>query len=289
MLIEDSGEVRNVVKGRSLLVAAGVYLLATAFSGGAALLLLLPCAALAYYLSEREIEVAKSTASEFKKTYPLKHFGSSYGDFEHVFYHRRRLEPEIVEAITRGLKEKTTVTSVEPIQITDTDTDLKAPESRLFLRADAGRTGRGTVVTLILRLSNFGSMQSVRWWAMGGGYIDRDKRFNFAAYAGLSIWFWLVPFLKKEMDLLSFFRTVHAGAYNGLDLSTQMRCLHDAVFDAMVDELEKHGIDTSDLRTQRMQVMNITVAGGKLNIGNVIQGAMNTLSGGAKRQQGAQA
>jgi hypothetical protein len=72
-----------------------------------------------------------------------------------------------------------------------------------------------------------------------------------------------------------------------MDALTQIRCLHEAVFDAMIAELEKNGVDTSDIKAQRMQVMNITVSGGKVNMGNIVQGAMNkiaakVISGGVK-------
>jgi hypothetical protein len=46
----------------------------------------------------------------------------------------------------------------------------------------------------------------------------------------------------------------------------------------MAEELERNGIDTSDIRVQRMQVMNISISGGKVNIGNVVQGAMNQIA-----------
>ena len=53
---------------------------------------------------------------------------------------------------------------------------------------------------------------------------------------------------------------------------------HQAVFDVLVEVLEENGVDTSDLRAQRAQVMNISISGGKVNMGNVVQGAMNRVS-----------
>jgi hypothetical protein len=67
-----------------------------------------------------------------------------------------------------------------------------------------------------------------------------------------------------------------------MDVSTQVRCLHEAVFDAMIAELDKNGIDTSELKVQKMQTMNINISGGKVNMGNVVQGAMNKIGGAAK-------
>jgi hypothetical protein len=50
----------------------------------------------------------------------------------------------------------------------------------------------------------------------------------------------------------------------------------------MIAELEKNGIDTSDLKVQKMQTMNINISGGKVNMGNVVQGAMNKIGGAVK-------
>lgn len=112
---------------------------------------------------------------------------------------------------------------------------------------------------------------------MAGGYIDKDKKFNFIVYSPLTILFWIIPYIKKEYDVLSRIRSIYSASYNDMDVITQIRCLHEAVFSAMVEELEKNGIDTSDIKAQRMQVMNISISGGKVSMGNVVQGAMNKI------------
>jgi hypothetical protein len=61
-----------------------------------------------------------------------------------------------------------------------------------------------------------------------------------------------------------------------------VRSISETVFDAMVLVLDKNGIDTSDLKAQKLQTMNINITGGKVNMGNVVQGAMNKISGAVK-------
>ncbi len=289
MNIADSVRIKNRIPVMSVVTALVVYVVAAASTYGLALLVLLPCAVIAFRLSSNAVARAESTEHGFRKSFPLSPFGASYGDFEHVFYHSRKLESEILETVIRELKKKTPVQSIDPLTITDSDRDLKSRESRLFLRADAGQTQRGTTITLAMQMTSFGSMQSVHWWVLGGGYIDRNKRFNFAAYAGLTLWFWIIPYLKDEYDMLSHLRTVYPSSYNSMDITTRVRCVHEAVFGAMVMELEKHGIDTSDIKVQRAQVMNITVSGGKLNVGNLVQGAKNRIAGGLATSMGVQA
>lgn len=289
MKIEDSVRIKNRISFLSLFIAVVVYVVATVATFGIALLVLVPCALVAFYLSGVEIERAKSTSNVFKKSYPLSPFGVQYGDFEHVFHYASNLESEIIESVIRELRKRTSVQSIDPMTITDIDKKLKSSEGRQFMRADAGQTQRGTTITLIMQTTRFGSMQSVHWWVLGGGYIDRNKRFNFIAYAGLSLWVWIVPYLKREYDLLALLRTVYPGTYNSLDITTRVRCLHEAVFSAMIGVLENHDIDVSDIKMQRSSVMNISVSGGKMNVGNLVQGAKNRIVGGVANSGGAKA
>ena len=69
--------------------------------------------------------------------------------------------------------------------------------------------------------------------------------------------------------MLSRVRTIYPGSYNDMDIVTQIKCIHDAVFNAMINELEKNNINTNELRAQKMQVMNINISGRKVTIGNV--------------------
>lgn len=286
MDILDSHEINNRVKTKSIVVAILVYLWLASVTFGFALLLLGICAFITSKIFKKEIEHVTSNSNKFNKLYPLRYFGASHGDFEHIFYHHENIESSILETIADNLKTKANLTSIENINIIDTDPDLKSPDERKFYRIDSGSTTRGTAITLILRVSNYEGMQSVRWWALAGGYIDRDKQFNRAAYSMFTILFWIIPYIKNEYDILPGIRTIYPAYYNDMDISTKIKCLHEIVFQAMVDELENHDIDTSELKTQKMQVMNIGISGGKVNMGNIVQGGMNRISsiiGGAKK------
>jgi hypothetical protein len=259
-------------------VAAIVHLVIAFLTLGLWILVVIVVAIVTNLIIQNEIRTLKRDATKFKKTFPFRYFGQTFGDFLHVFYFERSLEAEIVSEIGRELVEKTPVDGLKETTITDVDKDLNSHEQRPFLIADAGRTQRGTRVTLLLRLTGFGNMQSVQWWVTAGGYLDADKHFNFVAYSPIFFWFWIIPYLRRDYDILSRIRTIYSSAYNDFDIVTQIRCLHEAVFNALVTELEKNNIDTSDLRVQRMQVMNISISGGRVNMGNVVQGAANKVA-----------
>ena len=71
--------------------------------------------------------------------------------------------------------------------------------------------------------------------------------------------------------MVSSVRNVYSSFYNSLDVVADARSWHRLVFDAVADTLEKHGVDISDLKLQRAQVMSINITGGHTRFGNVIQ------------------
>lgn len=282
MNIIDSGNVKNSVRARSVIVALIVHIYLAVFTLGVSLIILLIIGLITNSMVKKEIEEASSSKNRFKKNFPFKYYGQVFGSFQHVFSSSEIIEKKLYDAIESELQDKTTVSPLESFTITDVDNDLSKYEDRIFFKASSTPTSRGTAITLVLNQSNFGKMQSIEWRVLGGGFVDRDKKFNLISYSIFTFIFWVIPYLKKEHDLLVRVRTIYPGSYNDSDVVTQIRCIHDAVFNAMINELEKNDIDTSELKVQKMQVMNINVGGGKVNIGNVVQGAMNKVSSSAK-------
>jgi hypothetical protein len=231
---------------------------------------------------KKEIGEAEASSTKFNKNFPFRYFGEVFGSFQHVFSHEKTLEQNIYNSIELYLKSKTPIKSLEAVSIKDVDKDLSSYDERVFIKTESITTMRGTAITLIFNQANYGGMQSIQWRVLAGGYIDQDKRFNLISYSLFTFLFWIIPYLKREHDLLARVRTIYPGSYNDMDVVTQVRFLHEAVFDAMIQELEKNGIDTSDLRAQKLQVMSINISGGKVNMGNVVQGAMNKISSVAK-------
>ena len=229
-------------------------------------------------LVKNEIEKGESNSNEFNKNFPFKYYGDELGSFQHVFFHTENLEKSIHESIESSVTSRTPIDSLKAIKIKDTDKDLSSTEERIFIKAESNTTSRGTTVTLILNQSNIGSMQSIQWRVLIGGYIDKDKQFNLISYSPLTFLFWIMPYIRREHDLLSRVRTIYPGSFNDMDVILQVRILHEAVFDAMIRELDKNDIDTSELKVQKLQVMNINISGGKVNMGNVVQGAMNKVT-----------
>ena len=282
MGMKDSGLVRNHVKGRSLLIAIAVHIFLALSTFGITLVVGAITALIANGVCNREIRAADADSNTFKKGHPFRSFGQAFGDFQHVFFHQVPVVEDICTAIAHAIAVRMPVDASRRVKIKDVDKDLREYEEREFLVASIGETDRGTSITLILEWATSGCMQSIRWWTMVGGYVDRDKKFNFVAYSLFTLPFWIIPYLKNDYEPLSGIRTIYSAAFNDIDIATSVRFINDAVFDTMVDELDKREIDTTHLKAQSLQVMNIQISGGKVNMGNVVQGAMNKVLATAK-------
>lgn len=249
---------------------------------GGSLLLLAISGYVTSMLLKKDLSETQSSGNSFSKNFPFRYFGHAFGSFQHVFSHAYSIEKDVCSSIEAGLKAKTPITMVQGLSIVDTDPELRNCEQRSFLKAESAPTSRGTAITLILNQSSYGLMRSIQWRVLAGGYLDRNAKFNLIAYSLFTILFWIRPYFKRETDLISRVRTIYSSAYYDMDVATQVRCIHEVVFDAMITELDKNGIDTSELKVQKMQAMNINISGGKVNMGNVVQGAMNKIGGVAK-------
>jgi hypothetical protein len=278
----DSKNVNNRVKKRSIAIACLVHLYLILGTLGIWIIVLAVFGLITATLLRNDIEEAVASAKNFNKAQPFKYYGQVYTHIQHVFHHPINIETDIFTTIEQELKNKTPISGLESIAITDSDKDLLAPEQRSFLKGQASPTQRGTTLTLILNQSSFGAIRSFEWRVMVGGYIDKNAKFNLIAYSPFTLLFWIGAYLKRETNLLNKVRTVYPSAYNDIDISTQVRSMSETVFDAMVLALDKNGIDTSDLKAQKLQSMNINITGGKVNMGNVVQGAMNKITGAVK-------
>ncbi|NOX64273.1 MAG: hypothetical protein GXO85_00395 [Chlorobi bacterium] len=295
MDIRDSGIAKNGIEIRSILIALLVYGSALFFineasNGDATIALvvyLVVVAGITMAICKKEINNTNSESNKFKKNLPFKIFGVNFGDFQHVFFSKENINQKIESEIKHQILEKTPIDKFEKISVVDIDKNINTKESRDFHKASTTKTERGSHISLIFQSSDFGEMRSIRWWVIVGGYVDYNKYFNFVVYSPILFLIWIIPYLKKDFDVLSKLRTIYSSSYNDIDISNYIRCIHETVFCAMVDTLEKYNIDTSDLKLQRSQVMNLNVSGGKVNIGNVVQGTMNKITSAMGRAKAA--
>lgn len=257
MDLDNSKNINNQLKNSSILIAIITHLILAVLTFGVSVALSIITGLVTLLLLKKDINKANSRENSFNKNYPFAYFGETFGRFHHVFYHPYSIDKDINSAITLTLKAKTPITSVKTVSIIDTDPDLKNCEQRSFIRAESEPTSRGTAITLLLNHSNFGSMRTVEWRVLAGGYIDKNAKFNLIAYSLFTIMFWIFSYLKHGRGLLSRVRTIYPSAYNNMDIENQVRCLQEVVFEGVIAELDKNGVDTGALKRQKIQFLNI--------------------------------
>ncbi len=188
------------------------------------------------------------------------------------------MKDEIIKEIDRKILRNFRFGKLLPTNLIDKDKNLKVYESRLFYISQITHTNRATNVTIALKVDVNNGIHVIRWWLLLGGFVDVNKKLSFLAFSPLTLWFWILPYLRGDYDLLDKIRSIYPSAFNDMDAETLTKLGHKAVFDAIVLVLDNNGIDTSDLLHQRNNVMNINVSGGKFQVGNIVQGSMNKVS-----------
>lgn len=283
MAVHDSGLTKNEVHARTIITAIVFVLFALGFTAFIGIVIMIPAWIISYMIMKSEIARAVSGQHRFKKLFPFRTMGGEVSTFRHTFEY----ETDIAEELTAGLSKKINsalgLSELTPIVITDIDDDLSTAVNRSFLHTEGGMTKFGTDVHLIVKTSRIENYSLVQWWVIIGGFIDKDKQFNFVTYAPVTIWFWIIGYLKNDIDVLKWIQRIHDGEFNLQDTIFRIRALHEVVFDSLVTELDARGIETSSLRVQQAQVMNISISGGKVQMGNIIQGSMNTVASAAAK------
>lgn len=275
MSLFDAAQLRNKIALSTLIAAPLIYLTLVIMSAGLILLILLITGGITYWILQNEKAAAATDEVSFRQRFPFARYGLEFGDFQHVFDHDADILPKLTERISQAVQARLTADLLQPVTITDHDPNLSQTEARGFLMSDMGTSARGTSMRLVVETRAFGHVQTVRWWIMLGGHVDRDKQLRFLLATPFTFWFWIIPYMRRNYNILNSVRSIYASSYNDFDLVARGRSVHQIVFDAMVEVLEEEEIDTSDIKMQRMQVMNINISGGKVQMGNVVQGSMN--------------
>lgn len=285
-------------KKRNAVIGAGIYIFAagivsvftTQFSQIIWIVLALycmTCVVVVRLMISRARATEDSTVVSFKRYRGLERYGDEWSSFFHVFRCKDSLALKIADAIGKRINSDLATSQLQPVRVRDTDSDLREPEERTFLCTTGITTSRGATVTFAMFPTSIGSLQGIRWWVLARGIEDPNKSFWRQLLSPVLLWFVLIPYLQGKLDPLSWTRSTDFGFYNGLDMLAFARKLEHVALYTLIEILDEHGVDTSDLKAQVGSVLNINVSGGNAKIGNVVQGAFNRIGG--QSQKGAKA
>lgn len=222
---------------------------------------------------------------EFSQSGAADSFGVQYGSFHHVFFSNEAVIEAFRAALNNALKEKLNCPDLHEVDFKDVDRDLNAPEIRSFLITTAAETTRKSGFSLLCNFTRTTNIQSIRWWMLVSGVRDLNKVFWRYVLAPLSAPFSILSYFRRQYDPLSGLMTIYPGFFNGIDILNRTREIHYVAFETLVEVLDSFGIDTTDLKQQKGNILNINVSGGQTSFGSVVQGAMNKVTGVAGGQK----
>jgi hypothetical protein len=278
-------------KYKHIVIAAAVYLfiisaIGTSFpdSGGLLIAVAIAYAAACMLITRMMISsatVRRSTkAIEFSRTGAMDAIGSEWSSFHHVFaYNDDAVISSFRNSLSKALQAVFSCNGLQEITFKDVDHDLTNPESRTFLLTEVFETCRKTRFALLSALTRTGTVQSVRWWILVEGVRDPNRVFWRYALSPLLVPLVILPYYRRQYNPLNGLTTVYPSFFNHVDILALARELQYVAFETLVDVLESFDIDTTDLKQQKGNILNINVTGGQTNFGSVVQGAMNKVSG----------
>lgn len=228
------------------------------------------------FLDEKKLRNNKAT---FKKEGAFDNYGTIIFDFE---YHFRasdwEITKQVINALEAELNSSENIESVNNIVITDQDRKLSKRDDREFLKVEVENTLRRGKVTQLLFTSKTGHMFGIKWWLLATGEYDKWRIVTFLLFSPISIFFWIIPRILGNHNIAVKLRDIYPAIYERLDLLNAINALNKLTMETLARVLGENGIDVSDLKTQQAQVMNINISGGKVSMGNVVQGAMNKVT-----------
>jgi hypothetical protein len=271
----------------NVVAAIAIYLVLVSMlivAGGALpTILFLVYAAICVYAVNGFITGAQSRRSdnavEFAQSGATNAIGVQFGSFHHVYASKEAVNEAYRSALNSALKTKLGCSEMREVTFKDLDDDLNSPESRTFELATAPASARKTEFSLLCHFTRSSDVQGVRWWMLVTGMRDPNKVFWIYVLAPLSVPLTLFPYMRRQYDPLSELMTIYPGFFNGIDVLNRTREMQFVAFETLVEVLDAHGIDTSDLKQQKATIFNINVSGGKASFGSVVQGTMNRVAG----------
>ena len=212
---------------------------------------------------------------DFYQSEPANSIGEEWGSFHHVFVSQTSVLEHFASALSNALAGNFKCAPLREISLRDLDKELASPETRRFLYGDIAATIRKTELSILCEISRTNQLLGVRWWILQRGQRDPNKVFSRYSGAPLVIPFVIFKFLRRQYNPLIGLNTIAPGFFNANELLHRSRQIQFVAFETLCTTLESFDIDTTDLRQQRGNLLNINVTGGQVTMGNLVQGVRN--------------
>ena len=78
--------------------------------------------------------------------------------------------------------------------------------------------------------------------------------------------------MRGKYNVAANLCVIYGAFFENLDILTAERIVQKMALDDLIKVLDENGVDTSDLKLQRNQTLNINASGGQASFGSVVQG-----------------
>lgn len=220
----------------------------------------------------------KQNFIEFVQSGAVDSLGVQYSSFHYIFYSNEFLSEVYHHTLSNALKTKLGFPDLSNIIFKDIDKNLKNPETRKFWSTTIDEPIYKTQYTLLCDFRTISNMHGIRWWILVNGAIDPNKVFWRYMLAPLLAPFSLFHYFCRQYNPLIGLMTIYPNFFNSIDILNRTREVQFVAFETLVEVLEHFGIDTTELKQQKSNILNINVSGGQTNFGSIVQGAKNTVN-----------
>lgn len=242
------------------------------------------CPISTYFLLKKDMENIKNNIFSFDDTNPFEAIGSTVYNFHHVFHSEDKEIPDsLLNDIVNSAFNESPSTRISNIRITGCDklinrTSFKF-DSRKFKLIESQKTMRGGQISLLAKVERFEKIYNVKWWTLFTGIIDSGSIKMLIVLSPITLPFWIRSRLEGTSNLVSKIRKIYKSSYETQDLVVMAVSINKLMIEALIENLEKHGIETTDIKEIKPNLVNINISGGK-NYFDKISQNINSNNGG---------
>jgi hypothetical protein len=203
--------------------------------------------------------------------------GNVFGSFVYAFRSDKAdIISLILSQIEASIQHEFPETQRKVLTLIDNDRRLTNPEKREFFILTLPETSRSTTISVVFYAEARQYSHVLRWWVLLQGPITSSDLVGYVLFSPFTLPFWFWSRIQGRHNVVAGLRSTYGAFFDYVDIYTADRVVQKMALDDLIAVLDANGVDTSDLKLQRNQTLNINVSGGQASFGSVVQGKMDT-------------
>lgn len=228
---------------------------------------------------EREAEDKQNRVIHFNSDNPFQAYGVLVSAFSNQAKCNHSKHDDIKTDVTTGFANLFGHAEFLPIELIDHDINLVDDRKRTLSCALLATTKRGYKIYVFVGSESQQELLFTNWWIVIEGVKNPNAVLKKYAFAPLLLPLLFSAFLRKKLLISKGITTIETGFFSEVDIVNLVKSAQSVAFDAYVAGLEQSGVDVTELKAQKSNVLNINIHGGQNRFGNFVQGAVGRVAG----------